>query len=344
MRRGNNTTGLSHKSRPLCGYSQSLLIFALLSSTSAAPAAAPTTTTRSYNGQCFPENTAEGSVYGCADNPDYFTHRGLPCSFHAELISFSDGENCFHEWLAGVDTGATWLAKTYDQSQIFELIWECPCSCNIKCFDGDDDDDNSEEPTASPTSTPTMQDDGSAAAAAAASGAFHPVGGIGLPDKEFHGSGGSESVQTQSGDEKQTIESRLEDDEADKAVSTVVAPAVIDSSPDATDNSGSSTGFHLSESLQFVAMIAGTVVGVAVLYVSVFSLIQNIRKRSLGASAPIHHRDDLQLVSSLSDISDSIASDAESLNTEEKIRLYRAWKLAIINRRGIEDSFDVVEP
>ena len=267
---------------------------------------------------------------------------GLPCSFHAKIISLSDGENCFNEWLAGTSQGATWLAKTYDQNQIFELVWECPCSCNVKCFDSDD------EPTASPTRTPSMQDNDSAAPSA--SGAFHPVGGTGLSDKEFHGSGGNESVRNQSDSEEQPVNSRMEDDGADETVSTVVAaPAVSDSSPDTpTDNSGGDNSGG-NESLQFVAMIAGTVVGVAVLCVSVLSLIQNVRKKrgQIGSnavvSAPTQHRGDL--VSSLSDTSVvSMTSDAESLNSEEKIRLYKAWKLAVINRKGVEDGFDVVEP
>jgi hypothetical protein len=89
-------------------------------------------------------------------------------------------------------------------------------------------------------------------------------------------------------------------------------------------------------------MIAGAVVGVAVLCVSVLSLIQNVRKKrgqigsNLVDSTPTQH--------SLSDISVSMASGAESLNNEEKIRLYKAWKLAVMNRKGIEDGFDVVEP
>jgi len=178
-----------------------------------------------------------------------------------------------------------------------------------------------------------MQDNGSA------------VGGVGLSDKEFHGSGGSESVRNQSDGEEQPINSRVEDNEADETASTVVvAPAVSDSSPDTPpDNSGG------NESLQFVAMIAGAVVGGAVLCVSVLSLIQNVRKKrgQIGSnavvSAPTQHRGDL--VSGLSDISVvSMTSDAESLNSEEKIRLYKAWKLAVINRKGVEDGFDVVEP
>jgi hypothetical protein len=181
-----------------------------------------------------------------------------------------------------------------------------------------------------------MQDTGSAAPSA--SRAFHPIDGIDLSDKEFHGSGGSENVRNQSDGEEQPVNSRMENDEADEAASTViVAPAVSDSSPDTpTDNSGG------NESLQFVAMIAGAVVGVAVLCVSVLSLIQNVRKKrgqigsNLVDSTPTQH--------SLSDISVSMASGAESLNNEEKIRLYKAWKLAVMNRKGIEDGFDVVEP
>ena len=332
MRNGNSTTRLS---RMILRYLPSLLIFLLLSSTSTAS----TTTTASHSGQCFPEQTPAGSVYACADNSEYRTHMGLPCSFHGKIISLSDGENCFNEWLAGTSQGATWLTKTYDQNQMFELIWECPCSCNVKCSDSD------EEPTASPTRVPSMQDNGPAAPSA--SGAFHPVGGIGLSDKEFHGSGGSESesesVRNQSDGEEQPINSRMEDDEADEAVSTVVvAPVVSDSSPDAPTDIGGNV------SLQFVAMIAGAVVGVAVLCVSVLSLIQNVRKKrgqigsNLVDSTPTQHRGDL--VSSLSDISVSVASGAESLNSEEKIRLYKAWKLAIMNRKGVEDGFDVVEP
>ena len=321
MRNDNGTTRLSRMTRR---YLSPLLIFLLLSST----CTASTTTTASYSGQCFPEQTSAGSVYACTDNSEYRTHMGLPCSFHAKIISLStNGENCFNEWLAGTSQGATWLAKTYDQNQIFELVWECPCSCNVKCFDSDD------EPTASPTRTPSMQDNGSA------------VGGVGLSDKEFHGSGGSESVRNQSDGEEQPINSRVEDNEADETASTVVvAPAVSDSSPDTPpDNSGG------NESLQFVAMIAGAVVGGAVLCVSVLSLIQNVRKKrgQIGSnavvSAPTQHRGDL--VSGLSDISVvSMTSDAESLNSEEKIRLYKAWKLAVINRKGVEDGFDVVEP
>ena len=96
------------------------------------------------------------------------------------------------------------------------------------------------------------------------------------------------------------------------------------------------------------AVAIGAVVGVAVLCVSVLSLIQNVRKKrgqigsNLVDSTPTQHRGDL--VSSLSDISVSVASGAESLNSEEKIRLYKAWKLAIMNRKGVEDGFDVVEP
>lgn len=65
-----------------------------------------------YNGKCF----AKSELKFCQDNADYRTTKGLPCSFHAELISALEGENCFHEWL-----GDTWFSKTYDQEQIFDL-------------------------------------------------------------------------------------------------------------------------------------------------------------------------------------------------------------------------------
>ena len=288
----------------------------------------------SYSGQCFPEDTAEGPAFACADNPTYYSHKGLPCSFHAELISASDGENCFHQWLAGIDTGATWLAQTYDQNQIFELIWECPCACNVKCFDSDDDDAG-REPTASPTRLPTMQDKE-------------------LDDDPNVPVGVNANDQNQ-----QTADSRSEEEDADEIAPSVVAPAVAVDTASAADmlqgtdapistTTGDESGFHLSDSLEFVAMIAGTIVGLVVMYVSVFSLIQNMRKRKrIGSGGKIDYhrndRNDLQLASSLSDISESVAS-VESLNTEDKMRLYKAWRLATKRRGGIEDGFDVVEP
>ena len=291
----------------------------------------------SYSGQCFPEDTAEGPAFACADNPTYYSHKGLPCSFHAELISASDGENCFHQGLAGIETGATgatWLAQTYDQNQIFELIWECPCACNVKCFDSDDDDDG-KEPTASPTRMPTMQ------------------------DKELNDP--DVPVDVNANDQnQQTADSRSEEEDADEIAPSIVVPTVaVDTASAAADMlqgtdapistaTGDESGFHLSNSLEFVAMIAGTVVGLVVMYVSVFSLIQNMRKRKrLGSGGEIDYhrndRNDLQLASSLSDISESVAS-VESLNTEDKMRLYKAWRLATKRRGGIEDGFDVVEP
>lgn len=325
--------------------SQSLFIFILLqhsmmpvASSAAIKPISTTSSVRSYSGQCFPEDTAEGPAFACADNPTYHSHKGLPCSFHAELISASNGENCFHQWLAGVDTGATWLAKTYDQDQIFELIWECPCACNVKCFDNDDDDDDDhsdgdEELTASPTGMPTVQ------------------------DTELNNDS-SVLVDVNEDDQNQhTAESRSEEEDADEMAPIVVTPAVavdtassdkLQENDAAIINSDDKPGFYLSDSLEFVAMIAGTIVGLVVMYVSVFSLIQNMRKRKRhGSGGKIDYhtndRNDLQLASSLSDISESVAS-VESLNTEDKMRLYKAWRLATKRRGGIEDGFDVVEP
>ena len=60
-----------------------------------------------YTGTCFEH---------CEDNPTYRTWKGLPCSFHAELVSSSAGENCFHEWLDD-----SWFTKTYNEDEIFDL-------------------------------------------------------------------------------------------------------------------------------------------------------------------------------------------------------------------------------
>jgi len=355
-RREGGSTAINHNNgnpfslaRPLCGWSlrssQSLLIFILLQQSLVLVVPSATASTISgatlNNGQCFPEDTTDGLAYACADNPTYYSHLGLPCSFHASLLS-SDGENCFHLWLAGVDTGATWLAKKYDEDQIFELIWECPCSCNIKCFDGDDGDGL--EPTASPTSKPLVQVDENNSAAA---GTYNSIGDVGYPSE-------SESDQNQNEEEseEQAAETREGNNEADETVLSVVAPAVaVDADPSHALEETGDTGFFLSNSLRFVAMIAASVVGLVVVYVSVFSLIQSMQKsspfESAGTTCKEHttrnDENDLQIVSNLSDISDSVAS-ANSLSTEDKIRLYRAWKLALTNRRGIEDTYDVVEP
>jgi hypothetical protein len=154
-----------------------------------------------------------------------------------------------------------------------------------------------------------------------------------------------------------TAESRSEEEDADEMAPIVVTPAVavdtassdkLQENDAAIINSDDKPGFYLSDSLEFVAMIAGTIVGLVVMYVSVFSLIQNMRKRKRhGSGGKIDYhtndRNDLQLASSLSDISESVAS-VESLNTEDKMRLYKAWRLATKRRGGIEDGFDVVEP
>ena len=273
----------------------------------------------SYSGQCFPEDTA----FACADNPTYYSHKGLPCSFHAELISASDGENCFQQWLSGLDTGAVWLAETYDQDQIFELIWECPCACNVKCFDSDDDDD------VGPTRLPTMQ------------------------DKELNDDPGAPVGDNENDQNQPSAESRSEEEDANEMAPSVVAPAVAVDTASATDEpistaTGNKSGLYLSDSLGFVAMIAGAVVGLVVVNVSVFSLIQNMRKRkrlASGEEIDCHRndRDGLQVASSLSDISESVAS-VESLSTEDKMRLHKAWGLATKRRGGIEDGFDVIEP
>mmetsp|Transcript_12562 Transcript_12562/g.26586 ORF Transcript_12562/g.26586 Transcript_12562/m.26586 type:complete len:388 (-) Transcript_12562:79-1242(-) len=279
-----------------------------------------------YTGTCF-QDVSESSY--CQDNPTYRTWKGLSCSFHAELVSFSAGENCFHEWL-----NDSWFTKTYNQDEIFDLMYECPCACNIKCG----------VVNASPTQSPTNDPEPS-------------IGNIDVPAEEL--SGTETDVDTmdianrpEMVDETVPVSPSGNGGEENRNdVIDILASATAPDSGQQGSTSPNSAPFFLSGPLGLIAIMAASIVGAAVLFLSVFSLIENsIKKRQEGrrpadrrptrtsSQSQFSHTDDL------SDISNSVHSEESSeLDRYEKFRRYKTWK-RMQQRGGIEYGDDVIEP
>ena len=192
-------------------------------------------------------------------------------------------------------------------------MFECPCACNIKCG----------VINADPTSSPTKDPESS-------------IGSIGVPAEEL--SGTETDVDTmdivnrpEMDDETVPVSPSGNEGEDQNDALDILASATAPESGQQGSTSPDSTPFFLSGSLGLVAIIAGSIVGAAVLFLSVFSLI-TIKKRHEGgrpaddglarASSQVDHSD------SLSEISCSIHSEGESSDSglDEKFRRYKAWK------------------